>query len=468
VNTSFLQELLGSIAEQGRQLLPRSLGGAEPQEEIRELATALLSGRGEASGVAIARAILEDYRRLAPDERRAFLAYLADTMQPDTDRVAHAAKAYLAHPEPSAVAALQRAVESQRQEFFRRLNLAPGATAEIVAMRRDLIEAGDPALALVDRDLMHLLASWFNRGFLVLRRIDWQTPAAILEKIIEYEAVHEIKGWDDLRRRLDPADRRCFAFFHPSLIDEPLIFVEVALTSDIPDSIQSLLAEEPKNGDAEERPTTAVFYSISNCQEGLRGISFGNFLIKQVVEDLLKERASLRTFVTLSPIPGFADWLERLRTGDSSELLSPAEYDRLAVLEDPAWVHTAAAEPLRPLLLRLAAHYFLNAKTQDGQPVDPVARFHLGNGARLERINWQGDISAKGLREAHGLMCNYRYELKDIERNHEAYVNEGVVAASRQVHALLRFKSDRARAEAGRFLALPGLRTARSGRAESE
>jgi malonyl-CoA decarboxylase len=468
VNTSFLQELLGSIAEQGRQLLPRSLGGAEPQEEIRELAAALLSGRGEASGVAIARAILEDYRRLAPDERRAFLAYIADTMQPDTDRVAHAAKAYLAHPEPSAVAALQRAVESPRQEFFRRLNLAPGATAEIVAMRRDLIEVGDPALALVDRDLMHLLASWFNRGFLVLRRIDWQTPAAILEKIIEYEAVHEIKGWDDLRRRLDPADRRCFAFFHPSLIDEPLIFVEVALTTDIPDSIQSLLAEELKDGDAEERPTTAVFYSISNCQEGLRGISFGNFLIKQVVEDLLKERASLRTFVTLSPIPGFADWLERLRAGDSSELLSPAEHDRLAVLEDPGWVHTAAAEPLRPLLLRLAAHYFLNAKTVDGQPVDPVARFHLGNGARLERINWQGDISAKGLREAHGLMCNYRYELKDIEKNHEAYVNEGVVAASRQVHALLRFKSDRARAEAGRFLALPGLRTARSGRAESE
>jgi malonyl-CoA decarboxylase len=468
VNTSFLQELLGSIAEQGRQLLPRSLGGSEPQEEIRELAAALLSGRGEASGVAIASAILEDYRRLAPDERRAFLGHIAETMQPDPDRVTHAAKAFLANPEPKAVAALQRAVESPRQEFFRRLNLAPGATAQIVAMRRDLIEAGDPGLALVDRDLMHLLASWFNRGFLVLRRIDWQTPAAILEKIIEYEAVHEITGWDDLRRRLDPADRRCFAFFHPSLIDEPLIFVEVALTSDIPDSIQSLLAEEPKNSAAEEKPTTAVFYSISNCQEGLRGISFGNFLIKQVVEDLLKERASLKTFVTLSPIPGFADWLERLRAGESSDLLSPAEHDRLAVLEDPSWVHTAAAEPLRPLLLRLAAHYFLNARTADGHPVDPVARFHLGNGARLERINWQGDVSAKGLREAHGLMCNYRYELRDIEKNHEAYVNEGVVAASRQVHALLRFKSDRARVEASRFLALPGLRTTRTGRAESE
>ncbi len=467
MNVSFLQELLGSIAEQGRQLLPRSFGGSEPREEIRELAAALLSGRGEASGVAIASAILAGYRTLEPDERRAFLAYLADTMQPDADQVAHAAKAYLAHPDPSAVAALQRAVESPRQEFFRRLNLAPGATAEIVAMRRDLIDAGDPALALVDRDLMHLLASWFNRGFLVLRRIDWQTPAAILEKIIAYEAVHEIQGWDDLRRRLDPADRRCFAFFHPSLIDEPLIFVEVALTSDIPDSIQSLLAEAPKNGEEAPKPSTAVFYSISNCQEGLRGISFGNFLIKQVVEDLVKERASLKTFVTLSPIPGFADWLDHLRAGDSSGLLTPAEHDRLGVLEDPAWVDTAAAEPLRPLLLRLAAHYFLNAKTVaktgDGHPVDPVARFHLGNGARLERINWQGDISPKGLREAHGLMCNYRYELKDIEKNHEAYVNEGAVAASRQVHALLRSKPERSRSEASRFLALPGLRTARSG-----
>ena len=201
-------------------------------------------------------------------------------------------------------------MESPRLEFFRRLNLAPGATAEIVAMRRDLIAAGDPSLAPVDSDLRHLLASWFNRGFLVLRRIDWQTPATILDKIIAYEAVHEIQGWDDLRRRLDPADRRCFAFFHPSLVDEPLIFVEVALMGDIPESIGAVLQQEaPKNGELDEKPTTAVFYSISNCQEGLRGISFGNFLIKQVVEDLVKERPSLKTFVTLSPVPNFADWL---------------------------------------------------------------------------------------------------------------------------------------------------------------
>ena len=216
-----------------------------------------------------------------------------------------------------------------------------------------------------------------------------------------------------------------------------------------------------------------MFYSISNCQEGLRGISFGNFLIKQVVEDLVKERASLRTFVTLSPVPGFAEWLSEVLADESSDLITPAESERLRVLEDPAWIHTAAAEPLKPILLRLAAHYFLDARTAEGHPVDPVARFHLGNGARLERINWQGDISAKGLREAHGLMCNYRYELKDIEKNHEAYENEGTVAASRQVHALLKAKSkpERGRSEAGsRFLALPGLRTARSGagRAESD
>jgi malonyl-CoA decarboxylase len=302
------------------------------------------------------------------------------------------------------------------------------------------------------------LASWFNRGFLVLRRIDWQTPAAILEKIIVYEAVHEITGWDDLRRRLDPADRRCFAFFHPSLIDEPLIFVEVALMRHIPANIQELLQEAPKNGDPGEQPTVAVFYSISNCQEGLRGISFGNFLIKQVVEDLMKESPSLKTFVTLSPMPQFADWLADVMDDGDPGLLTPEERTRLDVIEDPNWIHTNVAEAIKPLLLRLAAHYFLNAKA-DGEPVDPVARFHLGNGARLERINWQGDTSPKGLREAHGLMCNYRYEIRDIEKNHEAYQNEGTIAASRQVHALL--KPERARPEGSKLLALSRLRTGR-------
>jgi malonyl-CoA decarboxylase len=464
VNVSFFQELLGSIAEQSRQLLPRSLGGAEPEENLEGLARALLSVRGEASGVAIASAILARYRALEPAERRAFLAFLA-TMQPDGAALAEAARAYLARPDDASIAALQLAAEAPRQEFFRRLNLAPGATAQIVAMRRDLLEARDPALEHVDRDLMHLLSSWFNRGFLVLRRIDWQTPAAILEKIIAYEAVHEIQGWDDLRRRLDPADRRCFAFFHPSLVDEPLIFVEVALTRDMPQDIQSLLRAAPKDGSSEDEPTTGVFYSISNCQEGLRSISFGNFLIKQVVEELAKERSSLRTFVTLSPIPQFARWLARALAEEGGALVSDMERERLRLLDDPQWIYTYGNDALRPTLLRLAAHYFLNAKNGEGYPVDPVARFHLGNGARLERINWQGDISAKGLREAHGLMCNYRYELRDIEKNHEVFQNEAAVAASRQVTALL--KPER-RVEPGRFLALPGLRTARSGAGKGE
>ena len=460
MNVSFLQELLNTIAEQGRQLLPRSLGGADPQDDITELADALVSVRGEASGVAIAREILNRYRALTPGDRRAFLEFLAETLQPDPNGAARAAKAYLEQPSERAMAALQAAVESPRQEFFRRLNLAPGATAEIVAMRLDLLESmGDePALQRVEADLKHLLSSWFNRGFLVLRPIDWQTPAAILEKIIAYEAVHKIEGWDDLRRRLDPTDRRCFAFFHPSLIDEPLIFVEVALTTSIPDNIQSVLEEAPKTDGIADKPTTAVFYSISNCQEGLRGISFGNFLIKQVVEDLVKERSSLKTFVTLSPVPRFAKWLEDELADEESEVVTAIDRGRLAQLDDPAWADDPAqADAVRPTLMRLAAHYFLSVKTPDGQPIDPVARFHLGNGARLERINWLGDTSAKGLNEAHGLMVNYRYEIRDIEKNHEAYENDGMVATSKQVTALLR--PERARTEPSKLLQLPVLRT---------
>ena len=234
VNVSFLQELLNSVAERGRQLLPASLRGGK--DDIDALALALVSGRGEASGVAIARHILDAYRRLPEADRRGFFAFLAGNLKPDEDVVRRAAEAFLAAPGDASLMQLQEAVDSPRQEFFRRLNLAPGATAEIVAMRRDLLNLrdGDAALDSVDTDLRHLLYSWFNRGFLVLRRIDWQTPAAILEKIIRYEAVHEIQGFEDLRRRLDPADRRCFAFFHPSLVDDPLIFVEVALTEEFP------------------------------------------------------------------------------------------------------------------------------------------------------------------------------------------------------------------------------------------
>ncbi len=443
INVTFLQELMNTVAEQGRQLLPWPLRGGGSEDNVEALAQALVSSRGEASGVVLARELLQRYRMIDAEEKRSFFRFLADSMQPDRAAAKAAAAAFAKEPTDANLGQLQAAVESRRQEFFRRLNLAPGATAEIVAMRRDLLRQpkGDvtlqDALAQVDADLMHLLYSWFNRGFLVLRRIDWQTPASILDKIIAYEAVHEIQGWDDLRRRLDPADRRCFAFFHPSLIDEPVIFVEVALMEATPEGISDVLNEQRKTVPAS--PTTAVFYSISNCQEGLKGISFGNFLIKQVAEELAKEQPSLKTFVTLSPAPHFARWLDRVRADATAGVVKPADRTALASLNDPGWIESVKVDgELKATLMALAAHYFLSAKSVDGRPIDPVARFHLGNGARLERINWLGDVSLKGLAEAHGLMVNYRYDLKDIETNHEAYANDGTIAASRGVRGLLR------------------------------
>ena len=461
VNVSFFQELMNSIAEQSRALLPKSLFGPAGGDSIVVLARALMSGRGEASGVAIARQLLLQLKKAPSDERLQFYRFLADELQPDAAVVADAARAYLDTPSDKTLVRLQAAIYSPRMEFFRRLNLAPGATGEIVALRADLVRhlKSDDALAAVDRDLQRLLTSWFNRGFLVLRRIDWQTPAAILEKIIAYEAVHEIRGWDDLRRRLDPKDRRCFAFFHPALIDEPLIFVEVALTRDIPDTIAEVLDAHRDDDDAP--PTTAVFYSISNCQEGLKGISFGNFLLKQVVEDLVRDTPSLKTFVTLSPVPSFARWLDGVQA-DANSGLSQEERQALARLRDPRWVDdiaraAAGSDEIKPVLLALAAQYFLAARSADDRPVDPVARFHLGNGARLERLNWFADISERGLREAHGLMVNYRYDLSEIERNHEAYAQDGTVAASRGVRAYLKAGGGTVKSLAGvpELLALP-------------
>lgn len=442
VNVSFFQELLGSIGERGRRLL--DLTGTQGSDtSLEALSRALLSSRGEASGVAIASKILSTYRGLDEAGKLAFFRFMARELVPAQGPAQAAASAYLENPGPETMTRLAAAVDSPRQEFFRRLNMAQGATHGIVSMRSDLLQllGRYPELVPVDRDLMHLLSSWFNRGFLVLRRIDWSTPASILEKIIQYEAVHEIRGWDDLRRRLDPRDRRCYGFFHPSLVDEPLIFVEVALTREIPASIRDLLHErdEDEGVAAPETPTTAVFYSISNCQEGLRGISFGSFLIKQVAEDLTREIPGLKTFVTLSPVPRFAGWLARMRTAGEASGLDTEALETLKALDDIGWAaHAEQSETLESIVLPLAAAYLLKAKTRGGSPVDPVARFHLGNGARLERINWLGDRSPKGMRQSHGLMVNYLYDLKDIEKNHEAYVNEGAVASSRPVRALLK------------------------------
>jgi len=305
-----------------------------------------------------------------------------------------------------------------------------------VRMREQLMDAlgHRDDLGAVDEDFVHLFSSWFNRGFLVLRRIDWSTPAIVLEKIIRYEAVHAIRDWDDLRRRIDPPDRRCYAFFHPALVDEPLIFVEVALTESIPGAIAPLLAADRRPASI-ERARTAVFYSISNTQRGLGGISFGSFLIKQVVEELRRELPKLENFVTLSPVPGFMQWLKQA----NDVPVSDEDRALLENLDQPDWFKNAELEAqLRAVLEPLAAHYFLKARTPKGRLIDSVARFHLGNGARLERINWLGDTSPKGLRESAGIMVNYLYRLEDIEKNHEAYANQDEVVASSAVKKLLK------------------------------
>jgi malonyl-CoA decarboxylase len=310
----------------------------------------------------------------------------------------------------------------------------------LVRMREQLMDVlgHRDDLAAVDDDFVHLFSSWFNRGFLVLRHIDWSTPAIVLEKIIRYEAVHEISDWEDLRRRIDPPDRRCYAFFHPALVDEPLIFVEVALTRDIPEALAPILATGREVVE-HDKMRTAVFYSISNCQRGLGGVSFGNFLIKQVVEEVTREMPKLSTFVTLSPVTNFASWLTRERDVENSPALSEADRALFTALDDPAWWRNEEiAAKLQEPMMHAAAWYFLRARSGRGLPVDAVARFHLGNGARLERINWLADTSDKAMAQAYGLMVNYQYDLDDIEKNHESYAETRTVAASNGVQRLLR------------------------------
>jgi malonyl-CoA decarboxylase len=434
---AFFTDLLATISERGRSLLRRGepADGKEDASDLVELCEALLSGRGEASGTAMAREVLDRYHELDENGRRTFFEALASNFGPDKDKLAEAIKAWQELPGDGRGSELHFASEPRRQELIRRLNRAPGGTGDLVAMRADLLTHMDGRrdLAALDRDVVHLLGSWFNRGFLVLRRIDWSTPANILEQIIRYEAVHEIRDWDDLRRRIDPVDRRCYAFFHPALADAPLIFVEVALTETIPGAIAPLLAVNRQLVPV-ERARTAVFYSISNTQRGLGGISFGNFLIKQVVEELRRELPKLDTFVTLSPVPGFMPWLKQPDAPVSQE-----EREVLKHLDEPKWYENEETRvQLRALVEPLAAYYFLRARTSKGRVIDPVARFHLGNGARLERIDWLGDLSPKGLRESAGIMVNYLYRLDDIEKNHEAYANDGEVVASSAVKKLLK------------------------------
>ena len=428
----------------GSSFLSRLLGRLRPGVDQRtqhlvSLCEALLGERGEVSGAALARDALAAYRALDERGREEFFDILASEFAPSPEAVGKAADAYRYDPTPANLIRLQELIDSARQELFRRLNMAQGGTEALVAMRGELLRGLNkhPQWRAVDADLLHLFRSWFNRGFLRLERIDWRTPAIVLEKLIQYEAVHAVQGWRDLRRRLE-GDRRCFAFFHPQLRDEPLIFIEVALTRGVAAQVQPLLDINSPVA-AAAQADCAIFYSITNCQEGLRGTSFGNLLIKQVAEDLKRELPQLRTFATLSPIPGFRRWLDstearvRLSMGPNSE----ARLALLSSIEQPGWHTREVPEPLHKLLLRLCAWYLLHAKS-GAEPLDPVARFHLGNGAALARLNWFGDTSESGMARSAGLMVNYVYRLEDVERNHERYFAEHAVVASRAVEKLAR------------------------------
>lgn len=420
--TAFLAELFQSIAGRSARIIGRSAG--EGRDDAGALARRLMSSQGEASGVALAERLLDAYAAMDDASRLGWFEALASDYGPDVAALRTAVDAWQAEATPASAAALHDAAEPLRQELFRRINLAPGGTAALVGMRADLLRLlpEHPGLGPVDADFIHLFSSWFNRGFLLLRRIDWSTPADVLEKIIRYEAVHEIDGFEDLRRRVAPPDRRCFGFFHPQMPDDPLIFVEVALTRGAPVAIGALLDESRDVLDAGDADT-AAFYSISNTQAGLRGISFGNFLIKQVVDELAREAPNLRTFVTLSPLPGFARWVAGEGLPDG--------------LAGDGWRDDAERRAaLEPELAAAAARYLLDVKNGHGKPLDPVARFHLGNGASLDRINPFADLSPRGLEQSFGVMVNYRYDPASIEKNHEAYAATGRVACSAAVRRL--------------------------------
>jgi len=398
----------------------------EETESIESLCRMMMNSDGEYSSLLLAERILNAYEKLDEVERLDFFNLLSTEYDVDVDDIKAAARAYAQDSDAENLLRVTAAAEPGRQELLRRINLVSGGTRRLVKMREHLLRAmrENPGLKKIDTDFHHLFNAWFNRGFLLMEPLDWTTPAHILEKIIAYEAVHEIESWSELRSRLEPADRYCYGFFHPSMEDEPLVFVEVALTDQIPRGIGEILSRDPAI-EAPENPSCAIFYSISNCHRGLAGVSFGNFLIKQVATSLNLRFPQLKTFSTISPASGFRRWLE-LQAEDRDDIATLlAEFD------------AEADEGKQDILAKFAAIYFLEQKNDRNEPLDPVARFHLKNGAMLERINILGNPSDTGMERSLGTMVNYVYDLSKVEDNHEEYVRNNRIIASSQVRKLL-------------------------------
>jgi len=422
----FFQDLMPSlhIGRWTPSVLRKHLLKAET-ESIESLCGMMMESDGEYSSLLLAERILNAYEKLTLEERLEFFKLLHADYDIDVGKIKKAIKNYERNPDAANLIKVTAASEPRRQELLRRINLAPGGTRRLVKMREHLLKAkrDNPGFDKIDTDFHHLFNAWFNRGFLLMEPLDWTTPAHILEKIIAYEAVHEIKNWAELRRRLEPADRYCYGFFHPSMEDEPLVFVEVALTDQVPSEIGEILHRDPES-EASDDPTCAIFYSISNCHDGLAGVSFGNFLIKQVATNLKMRFPQLKTFATISPAPGFPRWLQA----------EARQREEIALLMDR--FDASADDELKQELARIAAQYFLKQKNSRAQPLDPVARFHLKNGARLERINILGNPSATGMERSFGTMVNYVYDLSKVEENHEKYVKNNKIICSPQVKKL--------------------------------
>jgi len=450
MKSHWFQTMIDSIAERGRELLGLETNATNKQN-LPALCQQLITGQGEASGIALSQEILNIYHNINHTEKLAFFRLLAEAYDPDVNQLQICMDRYVQSHSPQDLNRLTLAIEAPRQELFRRLNMAPHGTASLVGMRGDLLDVlkTNSELVSVDADLKHVLSSWFNRGFLKLHSIDWQSPAHILEKLINYESVHEIQGWHDLRRRL-MQDRRCFAFFHPAMPDEPLIFIEVALVQGLSATVHDLIDPDAAELDP-KRADAAIFYSINNTQTGLRGISFGNFLIKQVLIELTQECPWIKLTSTLSPMPRFAAMLRKWFEADTppqvrfeailqrhssslEQLAAQSGIDTMlssravlqALLDNPA---NMQAENLAAILHELALAYLITPD-QNGRLPDPVAMFHLSNGAGLERINTNADLSAHGIASSYGVMVNYLYDLNNVEANHEAFVTKGKVKMS--------------------------------------